>query len=80
MCNLNEIQILAKIENFPEHFQENFRENFQNRKYENVQKKTWTLPQIWRGSRICGYFVRRMNIHWTTDWNEKTGSGKKTHY
>jgi hypothetical protein len=52
-------------------------ENFRNRKYENVKKITWTLPQIWRGSRICGSFVPRMNNYWTTDWNEKTGSRKK---
>jgi hypothetical protein len=56
-------------------------ENFQNRKYENVQKNTWTLPQIWRGSRICDSFVLQMNIYWTTDWNDQTGSRKKkTHY
>jgi hypothetical protein len=54
-------------------------ENFQNRKYENVPKITWTLPQILRGSRICSSFVRRMNIYWTTDLNKKTGSRKKKH-
>jgi hypothetical protein len=52
-------------------------ENFWNRKYENAQNKTWTLPQIWRGSRICDSFVRGMNIYWTTVCNEKTGSRKK---
>jgi hypothetical protein len=72
-CDWNEIQNLAKIENFPELYQE----NSWNQKYAYVQKKTWTLPQIWRRLQICGAFVFQMNIYWTTDWNEKTGSRKK---
>jgi hypothetical protein len=61
--NLNEIQNLVKIENFPE-----LLDDFGvNRKFEKMKNKTWTLPQIWRGSRIYGSFVRQMNIYSTTD-------------
>jgi hypothetical protein len=42
LCELDEIQNLAKIENFPELVHE----NSQNRKYAYVQIKTWTLPKI----------------------------------